>query len=760
MKINYALIGACCIFLNACSFTNIKKTGSPLQYVDPFIGTDAHGHTFPGATLPFGMVQLSPDTRTVGWDACSGYHYSDSSIIGFSHTHLSGTGIGDYGDILLMPFTGRPLITAGETGNPDSGYRSRFKKDTEEAEPGYYKVFLDDYNIKAELTATKRVGVHQYTFPKAENAGVIIDLNHAIHGQSNEINELKILNEYEVEGLKKTKGWAQNHYVYFRAKFSKPFVAEIFLDNKLLKDVKFSSGQNVKAKLNFSTKQDEKVWVKVGISSVDNNGASKNLVKEMPDWDFEKTVSCAKKEWLKQLNKVEITDRNADNKSAFYTALYHSNLSPTIFHDVDGRYRGMDQEIHQSDNNNYTVYSLWDTYRAQHPLFTIMKPDYNQDLIRALLKKYQEGGILPMWELASNYTGTMIGSHAVSVIADAYMKGYRNYDTDLALEAMIASVVYDSTKAIPYPNKRIKEKLMPKAKLLVDEYGYVPSDMESSAVSKALEFAYNYWCIAKVADDMGKAAIADQYYQKSSTYKEYFDKNTGFMRGKNSNGEWTQPFDPAFSDHWKTDYVEGNAWQWTWYVPHDVEGLIQLFGGKDKFAEQLNLLFTTSSKVTGENASADITGLIGQYAHGNEPSHHTVYLFNYVEQPWRTQELVEQIRSEFYTNKPDGLCGNEDCGQMSAWYILSAMGFYPVCPGNNNYNIGKPLFEQVKLNLNNGKTFKIKAKNISSENKYVNSVYLNKKPLKTPFISHQQIIDGGELVFEMGNDKTVFWDKR
>ena len=758
MKLEFIFISVISVLLISCNSSDKGSIESSFQYVDPFIGTDYHGHTFPGATMPFGMVQLSPDTRTLGWDACSGYHYSDSSIIGFSHTHLSGTGMGDYGDILLMPFTGNASVMPGKSENPDSGYRSRFNKETEHAEPGYYTVFLDDYSIKAELTATDRVGLHQYTFPEAKEAGVIIDLHHSIHGQENIINEINIINEYEIEGLKKTYGWASNHYVYFKAKFSKPFKVELYKDNVLITNKKFADGSNIKAKLKFTTIPEEKVWVKVSISGTDKEGAAKNLEVEIPDWDFDRVVIKAKNAWIKQLNRIEVTDTNTANKRTFYTALYHSNLSPTIYNDVDGRYRGMDQKIQVSENNNYTVYSLWDTYRAQHPLFTIIKPEYNQDLIRALLQKYKEGGILPMWELASNYTGTMIGSHAVSVIADAYMKGYRDYDTELAFEAMIQSVVYDSIKAIPYPHNGIKRDLMPKAKLFVDKYGYVPADLETKSVSKALEFAYNYWCIATVAQDMGKNEIATEYFKKSKTYNHYFDKKTGFMRGKNTDGTWTEPFDPAFSDHHKNDYIEGNAWQWTWYVPQDVGGLINLFGSKEKFATKLDSLFTVSSEIKGENASIDITGLIGQYAHGNEPSHHIAYLFNYVDQPWRTQDLIGQITNEFYTDKPDGLCGNEDCGQMSAWYILNAMGFYPVCPGSVEYSIGKPLFNHVSINLENGNTFEVEAIGLSENNRYVQKVMLNDEKIMSPFIKHDDIMDGKKLTFIMGDKPIVFWE--
>ena len=747
----------CLIVFSSC-VSKEDVSNSIIDYVDPFIGTDYHGHTFPGATVPFGMVQLSPDTRTQGWDACSGYHYSDSSVLGFSHTHLSGTGIGDYGDILIMPFTGEVSIQSGTAENPDSGYRSRFSKDKEIAYPGYYKVLLDDYQIKAELTATTRAGMHQYTYPESEKSGIIIDLAHTIHDHENLVNEFKVINEYEIAGLKVTKGWASNHYAYFHAKFSKPFKVELYKNDTIQEEGKTVTGTHAKAKLNFTTNSEEKVWVKVGISGVDYKGAAKNLEAEINGWDFDEIVGKAKVAWEKELTKIVVKGKSEADKRVFYTALYHSNLSPTIYSDVDGRYRGMDQKIQQAETPNYTVFSLWDTYRAQHPLFTIIKPEYNQELIRSLLRKHQEGGILPMWELASNYTGTMIGSHAVSVIADAYMKGQRDFDVDLALEAMIQAVKYDSVTPIPYPHKYVKNDLMPKAKLFIDIYGYVPSDIESSSVSKALEFAYNYWCIARVAEDMGKTEIAEEYDKKSQTYSVYFDKKTGFMRGKNVDGSWNEPFDPYYSDHWRTDYVEGNAWQWTWYVPHDVEGLISLFGGKEIFTKKLDSLFTTSSEITGENVSADITGLIGQYAHGNEPSHHIAYLFNYADKPWRTQEIVNQIVKEFYTDKPDGLCGNEDCGQMSAWYLLNAMGFYPVSPGETKYSIGKPLFDEVTISVAHDKKFKVVARNLTDENIYVQKVNLDGVALTKPFIEHRDIIEGKTLEFVMGNKPTIFWE--
>lgn len=743
----------------SCGGPNLDKDkkAALIDFVDPFIGTADHGHTFPGATLPSGMVQLSPDTRLIGWDACAGYHYSDTSIIGFSHTHLSGTGIGDYGDILFMPFTGEVPLDSGEVANIDSGYRSRFNRETENARPGYYNVELTDYDIDVELTATRRTGVHRYTFPEADKAGIMIDLVPTIHGHQNPLHEIRILNNQEIQGLKVTSGWAMNHYVYFTAKFSKPFDAELFLDNQLQEATEVS-GKNAKARLNFQTEKGEQVLVKVGISAVGYEGSAKNLNLEVTGWDFDDICKKAGEVWEEELAKIRVETNDNSEKRTFYTALYHSLIFPGIYSDVDGTYRGMDQQIYHSDHSNYTVFSLWDTHRALHPLFTILKPAYNQELIRALLKKYDEGGILPMWGLASNYTGTMIGSHAVSVIVDAYMKGQRDFDTEKALEAIVHSVAYDTIKEISYPSDQAWGNLMPKAKLYEEKYGFVPCDLEKASVSKALEFAYNYWAIATMAQDMGEEEIAKEFFEKSKRYSTYFDDQVGFMRGKKLDGSWDEPFHPRFSAHWNSPYVEGNAWQWTWYVPHDVDGLVGLMGGRDAFAVKLDSLFTVSSEVLGEHASGDITGLIGQYAHGNEPSHHIAYLFNSIEKPWRTQEIVSEILDRFYTDQPDGLCGNEDCGQMSAWYLLNSMGFYPICPGDTRYSIGRPSFDKVEMSLENGSVFTVIGENRSTDNPYVQEVLLNGVKLTEPYIDHAEIEAGSSLTFIMGPEKGIFWN--
>ena len=726
------------------------------RYVNPFIGTDYHGHTFPGACLPHGMVQLSPDTRTLGWDACSGYHFSDTSILGFSHTHLSGTGIGDYGDFLFMPFTGEVKTQPGAQNDPDSGYQSRFTKSNEIAKPGYYAVKLDDYNILVELTTTLRTGIHSYTFPKAEKAGVIIDLAHTIHGHQHDTCELKIINDREIAGYKKTKGWARDHKVYFHAIFSKPFSVELVSDQIVSKNKTEISGKNIQAKLNFSTAEDEKVMVKVGISPVDMEGALKNIESEANISDFEGIKNKAYQTWNEQLSVIDVNDASQENKEIFYTALYHAFIAPHIYSDVDGRYRGIDQQIYTNTQTpNYTVFSLWDTFRALHPLLNIIDPALNEEFVRILLQKYDEGGTLPKWELASNYTGTMIGYHAVPVIVDAYMKGNQNFDTAKALKAMIEASNYDPGLVLKNTDEDIQKKLNTQAKYYNQTLGFIPADKCNESVSKALEYAYNDWCIAVYAQELGKTGIAEEYFERANRYKDYFERKTKFMRGKNSDGLWREPFDPKFSRHRRDDYTEGNAWQWLWFVPHDVEGLIELLGGQDFFTDRLDSLFTSGSELKGDEASVDITGLIGQYAHGNEPSHHTAHLYNFSQKPYMTQVIVDSIMSNLYTNKPDGLCGNEDCGQMSAWFILNAMGFYPVCPGNTTYSIGRPMFKEVSIKLDKNNMLMIKTENNSRENKYVQHVEINGKKLDTPFFDHKDIEGGGVIQIKMG-DRPVY----
>jgi len=747
------------IFLQACNNTlsSDKNETDNTMYVNTFIGTGGHGHTFPGATTPHGMVQLSPDTRTLGWDACGGYHYTDSSIIGFSHTHLSGTGISDLGDFLFMPFTGETKTDAGDAENPDTGYRSRFSHDNEKSAPGYYSVHLKDYNINAELTATPRAGFHRYTYNANEVNKLIIDLVHTIYPDHNPDHEFKLISNTEISGCKKSGGWAKEQEIYFHAKFDQPFSIEFFDHGKKVENSKNVKSKNLKAVLTFESSE-KVVLAKVGISSVDYAGAKNNLEQEIQHWDFDQTQNNALKLWANQLNKIQVKGGTEDEKTIFYSALYHASLSPYLFSDADGRYRGMDKKIYQSKGRNiYTVFSLWDTFRAFHPLQSIINPELNNDFIHSLICKYEEGGLLPKWELNANYTGTMIGSHAISVITDAYMKGMRDYDLSKVYEAMVKSMSYDTT-GILYPSKSVLEKLMPRAKQFNEQIGYIPSDLENESVSKALEYAYNDWCLAQLAKEMGKKVDYEKYKQRSKYYKKYFDEKTGFMRGKNSDGSWREPFDPRFSRHRRDDYVEGNAFQWTWFVPHDPEGLISLMGGKEQFSANLDTLFSTSSELVGEEVSSDITGLIGQYAHGNEPSHHITHFYNYVDQPWKTQELTDKVMGELYFNDPNGLAGNEDCGQMSAWYILNAMGFYSFCPGNPTYSIGRPIFDEVIIHLTNGKTFTILANNNSNENIYVQSVKLNNEKLDKAFFEHDDLVTGGTLEFEMADtaNKNLF----
>lgn len=728
-----------------------KNSTDNTVFVNTFIGTGGHGHTFPGATTPYGMVQLSPDTRTLGWDACGGYHYSDDSILGFSHTHLSGTGISDLGDILFMPFSGEAKVIPGTPENPDQGYRSRFSHSDETSSPGYYTVLLKDYNINVALTATKRAGFHKYKFNNGGTSGVIIDLSHNIYPDHNPNHEFKVISNTEIAGFKGSGGWAVNQDIFFHAKFNKPFTCIFYENGKKIDVLPKKMSKHLVAVLTFETTPGEEVLAKVGISSVDYEGAKKNLTSEISHWYFDKVKKDAHESWKKELSKINVKGGSKDEKTIFYTALYHTSIAPNTFSDVDFRYRGMDRKIHKTDKNNiYTVFSLWDTFRAFNPLKTITDPEKSNEFITTLLSKYDQGGVLPMWELQGNYTGCMIGYHAVPVIVDAYKKGIKDYNIDKAYQAILHASTYDTVNVI-FPSNAVKEILMPKGKWYHSNKEYIPADLENESVSKALEYSYNDWCIAQMAQDLGKTDDYNLYMDRSKKYIQYYDSVTGFMRGKNADGRWREPFDPRFSKHRKDDYTEGNAYQWSWFVPHDVSGLVDLVGGKETFIEKLDDLFSTSSELVGDDVSGDISGLIGQYAHGNEPSHHISHLYNFVGQPWKTQELTDKIMSELYFNNPNGLAGNEDCGQMSAWYVLNAMGFYSFSPGDPTYSIGRPIFDQVEINLPTGKKFMIKTKNNTPHNKYIQTSKLNGVELEKPFFTHNQLIAGGILEFEMGN---------
>jgi len=754
-----------CIIFASCKPASEKL----IEYVDPFIGTGEHGHTFPGATLPHGLVQLSPDTRLRGWDACGGYHHDDQSLLGFSHTHISGTGIGDYGDILFLPYTGELKKIVRNGDDQVTRFGSRFSHESEEASPGYYKVTLDDYSVMAELTVTPRTGIHRYTFPASSQAGMMIDLTTSIHERECLQAGLKVISDTEISGMKHIQGWAPDRYVYFHAEFSKPFTPLLEVEGRNEPGMYEAESQNIRATLTFGEmEQMEQVVVKVGISFVDETGARMNLEKEAPQWDFDSFRRLAEETWEEELSIIEVKSTDETAKTIFYTGLYHTMITPTNSSDVDGRYREMGQTIAQSEEyQNYTVFSLWDTFRSLHPLYTVIAPDKNEAMIRSLLKKYDEGGMLPMWELASNYTGTMIGYHAVSVIVDAYMKGYRDFDVEKAYEACKRSSIYDTTdiSALLYPylvqGKQhpigIANELMPIGKKYKNSIGYIPSDVDNMSVAKGLEYAYNDWLIAQFAMNLGQDEDYRRYAALGKNYRNYFDRSTGFMRGKLTDGSWVTPFNPSASNHFKADYCEGNAWQWTWFVPHDIDGLVALMGGKENFTAKLDSLFFVNSEIEGEQASPDITGMIGQYAHGNEPSHQTAHIYNLIGQPWKTQELVDEILRTLYHAAPDGISGNEDCGQMSAWYVLNSMGFFSYCPGIPAYSIGRPLFDEVNIRLKDGKKFTIKATNNSADNKYVQSATLNGKPLGRPFFSHQELINGGILELHMDSIPSFTW---
>lgn len=735
------------------------------KYVNLFVGTADHGHTHPAAVVPNGMIQPGPDTRFHEWDACSGYYYEDQSINGFAHTRLSGTGCADYGDFLLMPIVGRPdlqYIGEKEPLGQRVAFASPFCKSTESAEPGYYTVVLDRYRVKAELTATERAALHRYTYPKATEAGMILDLDYGIHDQVMPAMDIEIVDNQTIRAYRRSQGWAYNQQLYFYAKFSKPFTAQVVRDT-----VKTSKRTEPRCKviLKFSTNQDEQVMVKTSISMVDYEGAKKNLMAEIPGWDFDGVRAAAKQKWNKVLSKIEIPEVEGEflkeHQQVFYTALYHANISPALATDVDGRYKGMDLKIYQADpaSPNYTVYSLWDTHRALHPLLTILSPKQNQAYIRNLIRKGEEGGIVPKWELASNYTGCMIGYHFTSLAADAYAKGHRNFDANKALAAGVRMAEYDTAGITQtLPKWKLTSEIMPPARKYKNEMGYAPYDCDHETVAKALEYAYNDWCIATLANGVKNKAVAEKYYKFGKAYQHYFDPTTQFMRGKDAQGNWRTPFDPRSSRHRADDYCEGTAWQWTWFVPHDVDGLVALMGSKENFANKLDGLFSAPSGLTGDDVSPDVSGFIGQYAHGNEPGHHTTHLYNYVGRPWRTQELVDSVLINQYRNAPAGISGNEDCGQMSAWYILNAMGFYQVCPGNPTYSIGRPLFPEVTINLENGKKFTIVTKGNSRKAKYIKSAKLNGKALKKPFFTHKQLEAGGTLELVMSEVPTQ-WGK-
>lgn len=737
----YTLILLVAVLFVGCNSSKDKKAFKDdiLNYVNPFIGTAGHGHTFPGATSPFGMVQLSPDTGLEGWDWCSGYHYSDNSIIGFSHTHLSGTGRSDFMDVMLMPFVGDVKLQAGTKENPDWDYRSRFSHDEEWASPGYYKVNLKDYDIMAELTVSPRCGIHRYTFPENINSHIILDLSHHFSTDSVIYTSLEVINNNTITGQRKTKGWGEpgekywsNQQLFFAMQVSKPFQSvNVVTDDMIIED-KRAEGKNIKAILNFETKQNEKVLIKVGISAVSIENALRNLSNEIPDWDFDEVLAKTQAEWRSKLSTIAVSAPE-ETKNIFYTAFYHSLLAPCLYNDVNGEYLGSDKKVHTAqDFSNYTVMSLWDTFRAQNPLLTLIAPDKTNDIINSMLAQYDEYGLLPVWSLWSSETNCMIGYHSIPVIVDAYFKGIRGYNVEKAYEAMKTSAMQDE-----FGVKELKQ------------YGYIPYDKYNKSVSTSLEYCYDDWCIAQIAKDLKRNDDYEYFMKRAATYKTYFDKEYKLMNGFSSKGKFRRPFDPFYSSYGECDWVEGNSWQYSFFVPHDVEGLIALHGDKNTFAEALDKLFSVPTDMSGHDVPIDITGLIGQYAHGNEPSHHVAYLYNYTGQPHKTQEKVHEIMTTLYTTQPDGLCGNEDCGQMSAWYVYSAMGFYPVNPAGGVYVFGKPMLDKADLKIG-ANTFTIEAHNLSKENIYIQSIKLNGEKYNKLYITHQDIVKGGKLEFEMG----------
>lgn len=708
------------------AITSAKKDTSLTSYVNTFIGTGGHGHTYPGATTPFGMVQLSPDTRLDGWDGCSGYHYSDDYIYGFSHTHLSGTGVSDYGDILLMP-TNKINFNNGADGEP--GYGSTFSHDREDASPGYYKVHLDDTNIEVELTVTERTGMHKYQFPSAQEQVVMLDL---IHRDKVLDATIEIVSNTEIQGYRHSEAWAVDQRLFFSIKTSHPF------EDMLQSPPTYGEPGAQRAALQFINPNNEPIYISVGISAVDIEGAKNNRETELADKTFNQIKTEANEIWEKQLEKIIVESSNYDYKVNFYTSLYHTMIAPNSYQDIDGRYRGMDLKIHETnDFKYYTVFSLWDTYRAAHPLYTIIEQDRTTDFVKTMLAKYKEGGIIPIWDLSANYTGCMIGYHGIPVIADAYLKGIDGFNAEMALKAMKHSAMQNHLGLQSYK-----------------EYGFIPVEEESESVSKTLEYAYDDWTIAQMAKKMGKTEDYQTYTKRAQHYKNLFNPETNFFQGR-FNNTWFGPFDPFEVNF---NYTEANAWQYSLYAPQDISGMIDLMGGKQKFKTHLDNLFSAKTETSGRN-QADITGLIGQYAHGNEPSHHIAYLYNFVNNPQRTQELTHQILTTLYTNSPDGISGNEDCGQMSAWYIFSSLGFYPVTPGSSTYIIGTPLFEKSTINLENDKQFTIVANGISETAIYITSATLNNQPLNRSYITHDEIIAGGTLVFEMSSTPSIWGTK-
>ncbi len=737
-----------------------------VNYVNPFIGTDQMGHCFPGATVPFGMVQLSPDTDTVlysygkGYNKavyqyCAGYQYNDPTIVGFSHTHFSGTGHSDLGDFLIMPTVGQVRLNPGTASHPESGYRSRYKKESEKASPGYYCVNLMDYDVFAELTATCRVGHHRYTYPETEQANIILDLVHGIYNYDGKVvwASVRVENDTLITGYRQTNGWARQRMIYFAMSFSKP-ISSYGLRNDEVEtyrgfwrrwkmDDNFPERSGRKIKAHFTFNNPGKLEVKLAVSGVSTEGAMKNLLAEAAGSDFDQTLHKAQTLWQKELNRIKLVGKD-ELKVNFYTALYHACLSPTTFMDIDGRYRGLDGNVHKAEGfTNYTVFSLWDTFRALHPLWALLKPTETGDMITSMLEHAKQSvhGLLPVWSHHAQDNWCMIGYHSTPVIVDAYSKGIRNFQADRALQAMIRSSTYPRYEGIP-------------------DYlrlGYVPAEKSNVSASVTLEYAYDDWCVHRMASLLGADSISNTYASRAKSYRNVWDAKSGFARPRKMNGEFVSPFDPL--DTHGQGFIEGNSWTYSLFVPHDVEGLIKLSGGRSRFIERLDSLFTMHlpEKYYEETEDIEKSGIMGNYVHGNEPGHHIPYLYMYAGAPWKTQSTVHKIMRTMYRNAPDGLCGNDDAGQMSAWYIFSALGFYPVCPGSGQYVIGSPLFQNMNIELENGRVLNIRAEGLSEKSVYIQSVTVNGKTWDQPWFPHSLLNEGGEIIFRLSSMPNKRW---
>lgn len=727
--------------LSSCNKQASENVKVLTNYVNPLIGTGGHGHTYPGATVPFGMLQVSPDNGISGWDWCSGYHITDSITIGFSHLHLSGTGIGDLADIRFMPINKKVDLAQTFKTRDEIPFKSNYSHEQETAEAGYYSVFLNDFNVNVELTSDLRTAHHKYTFAKNDVQSVVIDLGYSFNWDTAELSNINIEDKFTVSGYRHSKGWASNQKVFFVAKFSKSIKNFELVYDQSYSDKVSVTGIKTSAQLFFNHSSNDELEVKVGLSSVSIANALENISDSSQSFDIARDK--ASKSWNETLSKIEIETPVDSLKTIFYTALYHAQLAPVTFSDRNGEFRMENDSIVIADN--FTVYStlsLWDTFRAQQPLLTLLQPSHVADIINSMLMYYEPKGILPVWTLYGNETNTMTGYHSIPIIAEAYFKGIKGFDINKAYHAMKATMMQDE-RGLDYYKK----------------YSYIPCDFLEESVTITLEYAYDDWCVAQVAKALGNIEDYDYFMNRSKSYTNLFDVDTGFMRGKFQDQKtWRDPFDPKHSAHRiKADYTEGNAWQHSWFVPHDVDNLIELHGGNELFSKKLEQLFAESSEINGDNISNDISGLIGQYAHGNEPSHHIAYLFNHANKPWRTQYWVREILKTQYNTSPNGLSGNEDCGQMSAWYVLSSMGFYSMNPASGNYEIGSPLFEKTKLKVSDDTFFIIEAEHVSDTNIYIQSATLNGYDFNQTFISHQQILEGGTLKFVMGSDPNKKW---